>query len=134
MGYILTSLHFTSLASLALEFFFFFKIMFHVSNLIPFTEGDAQQVERKRHLGNDLVLIVFNDSRPIEDNNSDEIEKKSFHLFNPGDLKSQFIHIVLFVSVDQRDPETKEAISYRLDLATMRNMRETLPPLVNIVK
>jgi hypothetical protein len=56
--------------------------MFHVSTLLPFTPNDEQQVssaatppfpvkhkkitrfqiERKRHLGNDVIMIVFKDS------------------------------------------------------------------------
>lgn len=36
-------------------------IMFHVSTLLPFFPLDAQQIERKRHLGNDIVLIIFMD-------------------------------------------------------------------------
>lgn len=35
------------------------EIMFHVSNLLPFTSGDSQQLQRKRHIGNDIVAIVF---------------------------------------------------------------------------
>eukprot|EP01103_Thecamoeba_quadrilineata_P016718 TRINITY_DN5669_c0_g1_i1.p1 TRINITY_DN5669_c0_g1~~TRINITY_DN5669_c0_g1_i1.p1 ORF type:complete len:839 (-),score=182.09 TRINITY_DN5669_c0_g1_i1:113-2629(-) len=37
------------------------EIMFHVSTLLPYTQNDAQQLERKRHLGNDIVVIVFLD-------------------------------------------------------------------------
>lgn len=33
--------------------------MFHVSTYLPYTPLDPQQVERKRHIGNDVVLIVF---------------------------------------------------------------------------
>jgi len=33
--------------------------MFHVSTLLPFTPKDEQQVERKRHIGNDFCMIVF---------------------------------------------------------------------------
>jgi hypothetical protein len=33
--------------------------MFHVGTLLPFTPQDEQQVERKRHIGNDVVVIVF---------------------------------------------------------------------------
>ena len=33
--------------------------MFHVSTLLPYTIGDAQQLQRKRHIGNDIVAIVF---------------------------------------------------------------------------
>jgi RAP1 GTPase activating protein 1 len=36
-----------------------FDVMFHVSTYIPFHGADAQQVERKRHLGNDVGLIIF---------------------------------------------------------------------------
>lgn len=39
-----------------------YEIMFHVSTLLPFNEKDKQQLERKRHLGNDIVVIVFQDT------------------------------------------------------------------------
>ncbi len=35
--------------------------MFHVSTMLPYSKKDHQQIERKRHLGNDAVLIVFHD-------------------------------------------------------------------------
>ena len=37
------------------------EIMFHVSTLLPYTPEQRQQVERKRHVGNDIVNIVFVD-------------------------------------------------------------------------
>lgn len=33
--------------------------MFHVSTLLPYTVGDLQQLQRKRHIGNDIVAIIF---------------------------------------------------------------------------
>lgn len=33
--------------------------MFHVSTLLPFKETDPSRVERKRHIGNDVCVIVF---------------------------------------------------------------------------
>eukprot|EP00047_Mylnosiga_fluctuans_P022768 m.125577 g.125577 ORF g.125577 m.125577 type:complete len:936 (-) comp9379_c0_seq6:176-2983(-) len=36
-----------------------YKIMFHVSTLLPYEENKTQQVLRKRHIGNDIVNIVF---------------------------------------------------------------------------
>ena len=33
--------------------------MYHVGPLLPFYEKDAQQLERKRHVGNDVVNVVF---------------------------------------------------------------------------
>jgi hypothetical protein len=35
------------------------EIMFHVAREIPYTEGDEQQVERKRHIGNDIIVLVY---------------------------------------------------------------------------
>jgi hypothetical protein len=35
--------------------------MFHVAPLLPFQAADLQRVERKRHLGNDVVNIVFHE-------------------------------------------------------------------------
>ena len=33
--------------------------MFHVSTLLPFTPGQEQQINRKRRIGNDIGVIVF---------------------------------------------------------------------------
>ncbi|KAJ8005163.1 hypothetical protein DPEC_G00143790 [Dallia pectoralis] len=35
------------------------EIMFHVATKLPFTEGDVQQLQRKRHIGNDIVAVVY---------------------------------------------------------------------------
>ena len=31
--------------------------MWHVSTYLPFSDVNSQQLERKRHLGNDIVLV-----------------------------------------------------------------------------
>lgn len=33
--------------------------MYHVAPLLPFYEKDTQQLERKRHVGNDVVNVVY---------------------------------------------------------------------------
>ncbi|KAJ3435449.1 rap gtpase-activating protein [Anaeramoeba flamelloides] len=38
-----------------------YEIMFHVSTYLPFDKFDKHQVTRKRHIGNDIVTIVFMD-------------------------------------------------------------------------
>lgn len=43
------------------------QVMFHVSTLLKFTAGDEQQVERKRYLGNDVVVIIFRDGAEGEE-------------------------------------------------------------------
>eukprot|EP01132_Coremiostelium_polycephalum_P000984 gene984-1250_t len=39
------------------------EVMFHVSTMLPFYPSDPKQIERKKHLGNDRIMIVFNDGR-----------------------------------------------------------------------
>lgn len=36
--------------------------MFHVAHLLPFRPADDQQIERKRHIGNDIVILLYNES------------------------------------------------------------------------
>jgi RAP1 GTPase activating protein 1 len=38
-----------------------FDIMFHTATMLPFEEGEdmIQQISRKRHLGNDIVIVLF---------------------------------------------------------------------------
>lgn len=38
------------------------ELMFHVSTMLPYSESDSQQLARKRHIGNDIVVILFKDS------------------------------------------------------------------------
>jgi len=59
------------------------EVMFHVATCLPHKPGDAQQVERKRHLGNDVVVIVFLDSNKAT--------------FNPCLMKSHFNHVFIVV-------------------------------------
>lgn len=58
------------------------EVMFHVSTLLP-QSGDKQQVERKRHIGNDIVNIVFVD------------DPAQVLTFDPSLIKSQFTRILL---------------------------------------
>ncbi|EPZ36240.1 Rap GTPase activating proteins domain-containing protein [Rozella allomycis CSF55] len=39
-----------------------YEIMFHVAPLLPYSATDKQQLEKKRHIGNDIVVILFQDS------------------------------------------------------------------------
>ena len=34
------------------------EVMFHVSTLLPHEDNDPQKLQRKRHIGNDIVAIV----------------------------------------------------------------------------
>ncbi|TRZ06820.1 hypothetical protein HGM15179_020288, partial [Zosterops borbonicus] len=70
-----------------------YEVMFHVSTMLPFTPRNPQQLLRKRHIGNDIVTIVFQEpgARP----------------FSPRALRSHFQHVFLVVRV--HEPGTPRA-------------------------
>jgi RAP1 GTPase activating protein 1 len=72
-----------------------YSIMFHVSTELPFTEGDPQQIERKRHLGNDIVVIVFQEGDTP---------------FNPTCVHSYFNHVFFVV---RKEPNNEGKTMYR---------------------
>ncbi|XP_076003251.1 rap1 GTPase-activating protein 1 isoform X2 [Genypterus blacodes] len=61
------------------------EIMFHVSTKLPYTEGDSQQLQRKRHIGNDIVAVMFQ-----EENTP----------FVPDMIQSNFLHAYVVVQVE----------------------------------
>ncbi|MBV98056.1 Rap1 GTPase-activating protein 2, partial [Eschrichtius robustus] len=67
------------------------EIMFHVSTKLPFTEGDTQQLQRKRHIGNDIVAIIFQ-----EENTP----------FVPDMIASNFLHAYIVVQAENPGTET----------------------------
>ncbi|KRY58008.1 Rap1 GTPase-activating protein 1 [Trichinella britovi] len=80
------------------------EIMFHVSTLLPYTVGDAQQLQRKRHIGNDIVAIIFQD-----DNTP----------FVPDMIASHFLHayiVVTFVDTGSSTTHYKVTVTARDDV------------------
>lgn len=59
------------------------QIVFHVPTLMPFVEADEQAIERKRHVGNDIVCLVFQD--------------KDAKPFDPTCVLTTFIHVYIVV-------------------------------------
>ncbi|GAN01295.1 hypothetical protein MAM1_0006c00728 [Mucor ambiguus] len=85
-------------------------LAYHVSTLIPSKPGDKQQIQRKRHIGNDIVCIVF-----VQGNQP----------FNPSAIKSQFLHV--FIVVHQ---ETVMAqVVYRVEIVSVQDVPDFGPPL-----
>ena len=56
--------------------------MFHVATMLPFVAKDEQKLERKRHLGNDVIILVY---------------KEGTQKFNPTCIHSEFNHIFIVV-------------------------------------
>lgn len=65
--------------------------MFHVSTLLPFSKENKQQLERKRHIGNDIVNIIYQEG-------GDPLKPT----FNPSAMKSQFTHIFAVVTYEAK--------------------------------
>ncbi|XP_030384658.1 rap1 GTPase-activating protein 1 isoform X2 [Scaptodrosophila lebanonensis] len=73
------------------------EVMFHVSTLLPYTEGDPQQLQRKRHIGNDIVAIVFQESNTP---------------FTPDMIASHFLHAFIVVqALEPNTPHTRYKVS-----------------------
>jgi len=73
-----------------------YEIMYHISTELPYSDDDTQQLERKRHLGNDIVIIVY------LDRNYNSITT-NISQYSPETIVSQFNHVVLVVSPTERD-------------------------------
>ena len=85
--------------------------MFHVSTMLPYSKGNPQQLERKRHLGNNICNIVFQEDCSTE--------------FFPEEMKSKFNHIFAVVSRDV----TKGC--YFLKIHSKMTVPDYSPPLPN---
>uniref|UniRef100_A0A665V018 Rap-GAP domain-containing protein n=1 Tax=Echeneis naucrates TaxID=173247 RepID=A0A665V018_ECHNA len=89
------------------------EIMFHVSTKLPFTEGDVQQLQRKRHIGNDIVAAVFQEE-PTP--------------FVPDMIASNFLHAYVLVQVE--NPCT-ENTTYKVSVTAREDVPPFGPPLPN---
>jgi RAP1 GTPase activating protein 1 len=89
-----------------------FEIMFHVSTMLPLDPLDAQQLHRKRHIGNDIVVVVFNAGTTP---------------FNPAAIRSNFNHVFVVVQCDATatPPRYKVAVAAK---APMSKFGPSLPP------
>ncbi|XP_052767068.1 signal-induced proliferation-associated 1-like protein 1 isoform X1 [Mya arenaria] len=81
------------------------EIMFHVSTMLPYTPKNTQQLLRKRHIGNDIVTIVF--------------QEPGAPPFTPKCVRSQFQHV--FIIVRAHNPCT-EKTSYSIAVSRSRDV------------
>eukprot|EP00009_Paramoeba_aestuarina_P008398 CAMPEP_0201510570 /NCGR_PEP_ID=MMETSP0161_2-20130828/3201_1 /ASSEMBLY_ACC=CAM_ASM_000251 /TAXON_ID=180227 /ORGANISM="Neoparamoeba aestuarina, Strain SoJaBio B1-5/56/2" /LENGTH=370 /DNA_ID=CAMNT_0047905759 /DNA_START=26 /DNA_END=1138 /DNA_ORIENTATION=- len=70
------------------------EIIYHVSTMLPHSVHDTQQLERKRHIGNDLVVIVWQEGNTK---------------YRPSTISSRQVHVVFLVKEVKKadDPEGK---------------------------
>ncbi|XP_040906759.1 rap1 GTPase-activating protein 2-like isoform X2 [Toxotes jaculatrix] len=89
------------------------EIMFHVSTKLPFTEGDAQQLQRKRHIGNDIVAVVFQEEATP---------------FVPDMIASNFLHAFILVQVEE---PCSDNTCYKVSVTAREDVPPFGPPLPN---
>uniref|UniRef100_A0A3B5MQX3 Rap-GAP domain-containing protein n=1 Tax=Xiphophorus couchianus TaxID=32473 RepID=A0A3B5MQX3_9TELE len=89
------------------------EIMFHVATKLPYTEADPQQLQRKRHIGNDIVALVYQEGQTP---------------FLCDVIKSHFLHC--FVVVRRVQKEEKEGgAAYQVSVTA----REDVPPFGPVI-
>jgi len=88
-----------------------YEIMFHVSTLLPYSPTNTQQLERKRHIGNDIVIVVFQEGNSTP--------------FSPAFMRTHFNHI--FMVVRRVDIDGKKR--YKLAVCTKDSVPPFGPPL-----
>jgi len=86
------------------------EVMFHVSTMLPFSDGE-QQLARKRHIGNDICAIAFQDENTT---------------FIPGAISSQFLHC--YCVVQPIEPNTPNC-RYKVSTACKSGVKEFSPEL-----
>jgi len=79
----------------------YIEIMFHVSTYLP--AGGGQQIERKRHIGNDLVVIVFQDKETP---------------FRITTLTSQQTHVYIIIHPIKLNDAEDTSIYYKVEIQT----------------
>ena len=73
-----------------------FEVMFHVCHMLPFSEANPQQLHRKRHIGNDIVVVVFVDGDCT---------------FDPRVITSNFNHVFVVVQADRTCSPTRYKVA-----------------------
>jgi len=71
--------------------------MFHVSTMLPYKPKDPQQIERKRFIGNDIVVIIFCDGKT---------------LFDPSKMNSEYNQCYIIVRAEK---EPIQVVKYYLE-------------------
>eukprot|EP00005_Dracoamoeba_jomungandri_P003763 CAMPEP_0174254862 /NCGR_PEP_ID=MMETSP0439-20130205/4207_1 /TAXON_ID=0 /ORGANISM="Stereomyxa ramosa, Strain Chinc5" /LENGTH=1465 /DNA_ID=CAMNT_0015336739 /DNA_START=50 /DNA_END=4447 /DNA_ORIENTATION=+ len=88
------------------------QIMFHISTFLPYSQTNKQQVERKRHLGNDLIMVIYQEGPS---------------LFDPSMISSEFNHVWAIVREEEAEdvnPESSDSFQYRIEVV----QKESVPP------
>ncbi|NXC09375.1 SI1L3 protein, partial [Orthonyx spaldingii] len=89
-----------------------YEIMFHVSTMLPYTPNNRQQLLRKRHIGNDIVTIIFQEPGALP--------------FTPQNIRSHFQHVFIIVRAHQ---PCSDNVSYSVAVTRSKDVPPFGPPV-----
>ncbi|CAB1347570.1 unnamed protein product [Coregonus sp. 'balchen'] len=89
-----------------------YEVMFHVSTMLPYMPNNPQQLLRKRHIGNDIVTIIFQEPGALP--------------FTPQNIRSHFQHV--FVIVRVHNP-CSDNTCYSVAVTRMKDVPPFGPPI-----
>jgi RAP1 GTPase activating protein 1 len=87
------------------------QIMFHASTELPHDNSDPQQIQKKRHIGNDIVCLVF---------------KEDDTPFHPTFMRTCFTHYYLVVSPAGRHGNMP---MFKINATAVNEIRHSLPAI-----
>jgi hypothetical protein len=91
-----------------------FEVVYHVATMLPHSEVNPQQVERKRHLGNDVIMIIFMDGQET---------------LNPDIFHTKFTHVFCVV---QHVKDENDKSRFRIAIANKPGVRDYGPVVPDI--
>lgn len=101
--------------------------MFHVSTMIPYTEDDPQQLARKRHLGNDVIVIIFQEEGMFFSSRADFLGVD--WVFDPSIIHSYFNHVFIVIRKDHEESKARGTTMYRLAVTFKSGVQDFGPAI-----
>ncbi|KAJ7990431.1 hypothetical protein DPEC_G00300250 [Dallia pectoralis] len=89
-----------------------YEVMFHVSTMLPYMPNNPQQLLRKRHIGNDIVTIIFQEPGALP--------------FTPQNIRSHFQHVFIIVRVHN---PCSDDVCYSVAVTRMQDVPPFGPPI-----
>ena len=92
-----------------------FPVVFHVAPYMKYVVDDPQHLQRKRHIGNDVAVVIF---------------KQTPEPLNVASIfRSQFIHVIVIVEIDEEASRSNGLVHYRIAVAS-RSGCHSFAPLI----
>eukprot|EP01091_Cochliopodium_minus_P010677 TRINITY_DN2882_c0_g1_i1.p1 TRINITY_DN2882_c0_g1~~TRINITY_DN2882_c0_g1_i1.p1 ORF type:complete len:569 (-),score=144.83 TRINITY_DN2882_c0_g1_i1:16-1722(-) len=93
------------------------EIVYHIAPYLPYSPYDSQQSQKKRFIGNDLVLVVFRDAK-----SGDTLKP-----LDPSLFTSQFNHV--FILVQPHTFKGENITHYKVSIASKQGVKPWRPYL-----